>query len=108
MWVIHSLLIFSLWLLVGAAQFFGCRALPVAYQAFSKGYVKAITENYSTAKKNQQNPKPNAKQTTNYSIEALLIAYLFNYGWQLVVKLLCDVCSRWLCALAYHIGTTAR
>ena len=46
MWVIHSPLTFLLQLLVGAAQFFGCGALPVAPRAFSKGYDEGVTENY--------------------------------------------------------------
>ena len=56
----------------------------------------------------QQHPKTHAKQTTNYSIKASLIAYLSKYGWQLVVKLLCVACSWQLCALAYHSGSTSR
>ena len=44
MQVIHSPLTFLLWLLIGAAQFFGCGALLVAPPAFSNCYVGEVTD----------------------------------------------------------------
>ena len=52
-----------------------------------------MTKLQKTSTANQQHPKTLAMQTTNYSTNALIAAYLFKYGWQLVVKLFCGACS---------------
>ena len=44
MWEIHSPLTFLLWLMVGAAQFFGCRALPVAPRALLYSNVDEVAD----------------------------------------------------------------
>ena len=112
MQAIHSLLTFCLLLLVGVTQFFVCRALPVAPRALLYSNVNDVgNKTKKTTTTNQQYTKTLATRTMNYSIEALLAAYLFKYGWQLVVKLFCGAwlhSSRRPCALAYHIGSTSQ